>query len=170
MLLQLRLSRLDPSTFAVPYYSLQPPSSLSESGLSSPVLGHVCKLTSGLVVGLPSFAAPLTQDTVLSGTDAAAPPASLQRRTFPFELGSQEALREEATLKVETASPDNAAIQQRAKEAWQAYLGLVNEGRKAVQKAEAERNKQSPSPGDHLLVTTTGTGSATPSKYRNGTF
>lgn len=166
MLLQLRLSRLDPSIFAVPRYSLLPSKSLKISKPMQDFYGPQTNRRS-TVPEIPSSISPLTPDTAVSGTDSPPPPAAINRRTFPFELGSPEALQEEAMLKMESASPDSALIQQRAKEAWHAYLGLAEDAKTSIDRSE-RLEKRTPQPGDQLIVTTTGTGSATPSKYRNG--
>lgn len=53
---------------------------------------------------------------------------------------------------------------ERNKEVWERYVQLAEEAREEVGKAEGREEKV----GDGIVVTPLGTGSAIPSKYRNG--
>ena len=87
-------------------------------------------------------------------------------RTFDFLPESDEARTAEAKL----TDIATAAAKLHSKETWAEYLRLTNIAQAAIAKEEASRSARGlgQEPGDSIRVTPLGTGSAVPSKYRNG--
>lgn len=144
-LLSLRLSYLDPIMFSLPHYSFLPPP--SDSNLSP----------------LPPSTTLLATHDRYSNTHTPLPlPQGVDYRTFNFEVPSTESDREASRLKGAEKSDE---VQVKAGEAWEAFREKAREVREVVERLGKEGRK--PAPGDELMVTPLGTGSAIPSKYRN---
>lgn len=143
---QLRLSRLSPSIFPLPHHSALPASPPPPSFL--PLVHGAC--------------IPLTSSTIPSKS---ADQSLSHIRRFDFSVPSARAEEEAETLK--TAN-DTEREQIKGKKAWAAYLEALEVAREEVAKGERERVGKDAGPAGDLVVTTLGTGSAIPSKYRNG--
>jgi vacuolar-type H+-ATPase subunit E/Vma4 len=76
---------------------------------------------------------------------------------------SPQADEEAARLKSLNSSPE---LLQAAKRAYDEYLAHIPQCRASIESEQLQHQAQEP--GDDLVVTTLGTGSAMPSKYRNG--
>lgn len=88
------------------------------------------------------------------GMYPAAAPQILEPRPSDTPFPTTSAGLEEAKLKV--------------RESMAEYAAAVDAAREAVRNEIAHRTQIRPGPGDDIVVTTLGTGSAIPSKYRNG--
>ncbi|BGP57816.1 hypothetical protein JCM8202v2_005463 [Rhodotorula sphaerocarpa] len=153
-LLNLRLRQLDEKMFQLPRYSFRDPSSAPPLDLpaGSSTLSPNSHFSSSLV--------PLEADKAPFGSGI---------RTFDFAVPSEQANVEAARLK----GPEKPAeVQQRAAEAWAAFVDKASAARKTVAQEEADRparadDASAPPSDGALTVTPLGTGSAIPSKYRN---
>jgi ribonuclease Z len=84
-------------------------------------------------------------------------------RTFNFCVPSPEADEAAARLKSLNSPPE---LVHAAKRAYDEYLAHIPRCRANIASEHVEHQAQEP--GDNLVVTALGTGSAMPSKYRNG--
>lgn len=87
-------------------------------------------------------------------------------RTFDFLPESEEAQIAQAKL----AEGTTEAAKTHSRETWDEYLRLTKEAQAAVQEEKASRSARGMDrgPGSEIQVIPLGTGSAMPSKYRNG--
>lgn len=165
-ILQLRLSRMDKQIFPLPHYSLRPQKKLHDSPLVAHCLVNLANAFT--VSGLLKNVRPLEMGDVFE-LSAAAPKADeppTRARTFDFLPDSPEAVTAQAKLN-DTA---NEAAQAHAKETWKEYLRLVQEAQDAIVRNERSRLAAGShdEPCSDIRVIPLGTGSAMPSKYRNG--
>ena len=83
-----------------------------------------------------------------------------------FDFSPTSAQAEDAESKLNEKNEETKA---HANVTWADYKSLVQASRKALDREEKERMGLEPScPGSDIRVTALGTGSAMPSKYRNG--
>lgn len=85
-------------------------------------------------------------------------------RTFDFLPDSAEA----QAVEVKLGDLPAEAAQARAEETWKDYLRLVDEARAIIAVEEQSHEVGKDKPGADIRVIPLGTGSAMPSKYRNG--
>lgn len=90
-------------------------------------------------------------------------PPIAAHRSFDFAVPSPTASLEASMLKGPLSTPETL---KRTKDLWEAYLPAAETVRAEVEAEERERPAET-FPGHDLRVTPLGTGSATPSKYRN---
>lgn len=146
-LLQLRLSRLSPSLFPLPFSSSTSKAPLPPLELHE--MRHADKI----------------QMTKSASPSMAGDGVEIRR--YDFDVPSPAADREAERLKGENDSTKEKAL---GKKAWEAYVEAAKAARTEVE-AEAERRRgRVKGAADDLIVTTLGTGSAVPSKYRNGIY
>ncbi|GAA5875077.1 hypothetical protein JCM3774_003421 [Rhodotorula dairenensis] len=157
-LLNLRLQQLDKDMFQLPRYDFLDGTDqhLASSSTHATALSPNSHFSSSL--------APLDADKAPFGSGV---------RTFDFRVPSAEADAEAARLK----GPEKPAeVQQRAAEAWAAFLAKARAAKEAVVQEEGDRRAREedsatrtavPPTEGALTVTPLGTGSAIPSKYRN---
>lgn len=86
-------------------------------------------------------------------------------RHFNFLVPSAEAEIEAGRLRVDTLLDCGRA---QPTEVYQEFINLAELARSAIVQTEQAKMGAGPQPGDDLVVTTLGTGSASPAKYRNG--
>lgn len=157
-LLNLRLQQLDKDMFQLPRYAFLDggDQNLASSSADVTALSPNTHFSSSL--------APLDADKAPFGSGV---------RTFDFRVPSAKADVEAARLK---GSEKPAEVQQRAAEAWEAFLAKARAAKEAVAQEEVDRRTREessaartavPSTEGALTVTPLGTGSAIPSKYRN---
>lgn len=143
----LRLSRIDPTLFKVPEYSLLPQRSLAKIGLDLP---NVLPVDIETMIGLQPRKPPSSRNASI--------------RDFNFYTDSPEA-KTLASFSYEPKYELQAALLKRGRQRWAKYLELVS----LLHEEEMQENSQKScsNPLDRIALTTLGTGSALPSKHRN---
>ncbi|EPQ30968.1 uncharacterized protein PFL1_01157 [Pseudozyma flocculosa PF-1] len=191
----LRLSKLDQQLFRVPQYQLAPRVSLDELRKGSPTLASlqlVAAEADQLVQlhprgapkrhrsGAPDFDFALGSDEAerMASFQLEAVDESEEQRAQTDKLKDKN--RKAAGKGANGASPKDKAIesaelglvrqerlQEARKKAWSDYLEAVETTRRQLQLEGGNAGGASVAPADDVLITTLGTGSASPSKYRN---
>ena len=134
------------------------------------VCSAVCRLISpanmSLEVGLPN--AKVWTPGLHQALGKANPANGLSRlRHFDFDVPSPEAKMEEMRLKIPSDVKKDIVLPA-AEKAWAQFLELVEVAKDQMTSAEPVHVASESFPGDEVVVTTLGTGSAYPSSYRNG--
>lgn len=91
-------------------------------------------------------------------------------RSYDIELGTPTAEKRIAQLHVPGTSPRDADLTRAGEAAWQDFVTLTEEANSELAKEAEQRQGQARSAFDDVLVTSLGTGSASPSVYRNGAY
>lgn len=159
-LLSLRLSKLNKEVFSLPQYTFEEFKSITDPPMA------------------PLFPATFPKDTVRINTNeiiekaVELAPYAPDIRTFNFPVPSSEADSQAGQLKSSRIKPAN---QVKVADVYARYLVQVEETKEVVRVESLAREEARKElgeatvviPGDDLQVTALGTGSATPSKYRN---
>ncbi|UZJ53546.1 hypothetical protein CBS101457_002866 [Exobasidium rhododendri] len=143
----LRMSRLDKKLFQVPAYNLEPEMKLSSVGLEGENM-FLAGLDTSIVLH-PRGPPHVTDEVQLD---------------FNFPLASEKAQRLESFEETPGRKQVTEESKKAKQEAWRSYVDLA----KSVSATEATQSDQDGAKDLHpLKLTTLGTGSAMPSKYRN---
>lgn len=92
-------------------------------------------------------------------------PAGTITRARDFDFLPDSPLAQVAEAKLKDRSENDKT---RSKEVWTEYLELAEAAKESVRAARVARVDKPALPGGDIKVTALGTGSAMPSKYRNG--
>lgn len=146
----LRLSRLDAGMFPVPGYRLEPAVQLSASMARHQLgwtPGHILPATADLGIGMHPRAAPGLLDT--------------NAPVFNFPLGTPQA---EHLAAFAQRGSDGSGADAAQRTAWARYCKLADEVQKSARHASLPARTTA---ADNVSFVTLGTGSSSPSKYRN---
>lgn len=169
-LLMLRLSRLSPSIFSLPQYTFLPPVSAAHSDLSLlppgfPATTRIIR-PNDYIISVSSVAQAKKKAKSIPAVPVPVAGPISQIRHFDFVVPSLEAEVEAAQLKPLVQTEEvHAAARMR----WSGFKEQAAVARAEVEAEEriAKMEERTMEPGDDLVVTPLGTGSAVPSKYRN---